>query len=121
MERRSGKTSRQTKAEQKIKSEKEFIQTYAVVFERIGCFEERCHIEVKSDVKPVLPAKRKVPFSIQERLKRKLSDMEKDNIIQVDYPTEWVSSLMIVEKPDSSLRICLRVNPRLTEPSAERH
>ena len=86
------------KALPSYKSEKEFIQAYADVFEGIGCFEERCHIEVKSDVNPVVHAKRKVPFSIQERLNRKLSDMEKDHIIQkVDYPTEWVSSLMIVE------------------------
>lgn len=34
--------------------------------------------------------------------------MEKDGFIaKVDIPTEWVSFLVIVEKPDGTLRICL--------------
>ena len=34
--------------------------------------------------------------------------MEKDDVIKkVDEPTDWVSSIAIVEKPDGSLRICL--------------
>ena len=33
--------------------------------------------------------------------------MEKDDVIKkVDEPTDWVSSIAIVEKPDGSLRIC---------------
>ena len=102
------RNSVEEKTNPRYHGEKEFIETYADVFEGIGCFEQSCHIEVQAGARPVVHAKRKIPFSIQEKLKRKLKDMEKDGIIQkVEYPTEWVSSLMIVEKPDSSLRICL--------------
>ena len=41
-------------------------------------------------------------------MKEKLDQMECDSIIaKVDKPTDWVNSLVIVEKKDGSLRLCL--------------
>ena len=40
--------------------------------------------------------------------KKVLSDMENDGVIRkVDEPIDWVNSMVIVEKPDKKLRICL--------------
>ena len=41
-------------------------------------------------------------------MKKALIDMENSGVIRkVDEPTEWVSSMVIVEKPNKTLRICL--------------
>ena len=49
--------------------------------------------------------------ALRDRVKTELEDMEKRGVIRrVEEPTDWVSSMAIVEKPDGRLRICL--NPR---------
>jgi hypothetical protein len=60
-------------------------------------------------VKPVINPPRRVPTALREPLKLTLEEMERKNVIRkVDEPTEWVSSLVVVEKPKSrKLRICL--------------
>ena len=78
------------------------------VFEGLGCFEQACHIELKNDAVPVCEPPRRVPFALRESLKIKLDSMEEQGVIKkVDKPTEWVHNLVIVEKKDKSLRICL--------------
>lgn len=37
--------------------------------------------------------------------------MEQGIISVVDYPTDWVNNMQLVEKPDGSLRICLDPKP----------
>ena len=57
---------------------------------------------------PVVHAPRKISATIREKLKHELVRMEKDGVIaKIDIPTEWVHSLVIVEKPNGTLRICL--------------
>lgn len=47
----------------------------------------------------VVRACRKVPFALRERLTEELAYMEKLNVVKkIDKPTNWVSSLMIVQK-----------------------
>ena len=78
------------------------------VFKGLGCFEQAYHIELKSDAVPVCEPPRRVPFALRESLKTKLDSMEEQGVIKkVDKPTEWVHNLVIVEKKDKSLRICL--------------
>ena len=78
------------------------------MFEGLGCFEQAYHIELKNDAVPVCEPPRRVPFALRESLKIKLDSMEEQGMIKkVDKPTEWVHNLVIVEKKDKSLRICL--------------
>jgi hypothetical protein len=79
------------------------------VFTGIGLFPGEYRISVNPDVKPVVHAARKVPIALQKRLKEELQDMQKKEVIApVEKPTEWVSSLVVVEKRESGkLRICL--------------
>jgi len=57
---------------------------------------------------PVIKAGRRLPQIIKERLKDTLIQLERKKIIsKVDYPTDWVHNITIVEKPGGSLRICL--------------
>lgn len=78
------------------------------------------HIVLDPTVPPVIDASRKVPVALQHRLKEELKRMENMKIITpVSEPTEWVSSLVLVEKPNGSLRVCL--DPRNLNKAIRRH
>lgn len=58
-------------------------------------------------VAPVVHACRKVPFALREKLKDELARMEKLKVIQkINEPTDWVSSLDIVQMKNGAVRIC---------------
>lgn len=66
------------------------------------------HIKANPDVKPVIHPPRKVPLTLLPTLREELERMEQLGASEkVDQPTEWVNSIVIVEKSDGSLRICL--------------
>jgi hypothetical protein len=49
-----------------------------------------------------------VPHALRDRLKAKLDAMQAAGVIaKVTRPTDWVNSLVVVEKPNGKLRICL--------------
>ena len=52
---------------------------------------------------------RRIPAALSDRVKATLDEMEKMEVIRKDdEPTEWVSSMVTVEKPNSNKRrICL--------------
>ena len=70
--------------------------------------EKPYHIQVDTSVTPVIDAPGTISAALRDRLKSKLDEMEKANIIRrVEKPTDWVSSMVVVEKPNGKLRICL--------------
>lgn len=85
------------------------IDKYPSVFTGLGCLDKPYHIDIDETVKPVINPTRKVPVALRDKLKSTLQDMEKKDVIRkVDHPTEWVNSLVIVEKPKTGqLRVCL--------------
>ena len=49
-----------------------------------------------------------MPQALYEPLREKLKKLEEQGVIaSVDEPTDWVNSLVITEKRDGSLRLCL--------------
>lgn len=81
---------------------------YADVFQGIGKLKAQYSIELEKPNKPVIHAARKVPLALRDRLKAELKRLESLDIIEkVEEPTEWVHSLVIVEKRDGSLRLCI--------------
>ena len=89
----------------------EVKKEYSDVFEGIGCFPGEYHLEVDPSVRPVVHPVRTVPLSLHNKLEETLVGMVTDGIItKVDYPTDWVSSLLIVEKSNGELRVC--IDPR---------
>lgn len=59
-------------------------------------------------VDPVVCAASRLPFRLEEKVFKKLDQMVKDEIIvPVVEPTEWVSRMLVVGKPDGDVRICL--------------
>ncbi|XP_055523239.1 uncharacterized protein K02A2.6-like [Wyeomyia smithii] len=89
-----------------------FAEQNKDLFVGLGKFPGTCSIQLKDNSVPVLHYKKRIPSSLHDRLKNKLTSMVKQHIISpVDYPTDWVNNMQIVEKPNGSLRICLDPKP----------
>lgn len=85
-----------------------FIQNNKSIFEGTGKFPEKCKILIKSNAIPSSKPPNRIPIKLVEKVKIKLLEMEKNNIIcKINEPSEWVSKLVIVEKPNKDLRLCL--------------
>ena len=88
------------------------LHEYKDVFHGLGKFPGTFSIKLKENSKSVLHYKKRIPNSLSdEKLKIELKKMVQDEIISpVDYPTDWVNNLQIIEKPNGKLRICLDPN-----------
>ena len=83
-------------------------QQYTDCFGKIGCLKEKQKIVVDREVPPVTDPPSRIPMSLKMRLNEELDRMVKMEIItSIEEPTDWVSSLVIVEKPNGQLQICL--------------
>ncbi|XP_020892402.1 uncharacterized protein K02A2.6 [Exaiptasia diaphana] len=84
------------------------LDQYQDVFKGVGLVSGEYHIELKSDAKPTIHPPRNTALSLMPRLKETLENLTKSGIIsKVDRATDWVNSLVIIEKRDGSLRLCL--------------
>lgn len=84
------------------------LEEFPDCFEGIGCLDREHKIVVDPEIKPVVNCARRIPLSMIDRVKTELESMEQANIIsKVDQPTPWVSSMVVVEKKNGSVRICL--------------
>lgn len=85
------------------------LESYQDVFTGLGRFPDSLyHIELRPNSVGVIHPPRRVPQVIRGKLKETLEDLEKRGVIEkVGHPTDWVQSLVIVEKPNGSLRLCL--------------
>ncbi|CAB4018481.1 Hypothetical predicted protein [Paramuricea clavata] len=87
-------------------------EEYADCFGEIGTLKSTYHMTLKDDVRPVVVPPRKVPFALKDRLKKELDRMESMGIIEkVEKSTDWVNALVLVEKPNGKLRVCLDPRP----------
>lgn len=69
-------------------------------------------IKLSNDAIPVAQLPRRIPQVLHNKLKLTLDNFENQKIVsKVTEPCEWTHNLVIVEKTDGSLRLCL--DPRL--------
>ena len=95
-----------------VLTEEKMRAQYSDVFTGLGEYEKEYHIEVDSNVTPGIQRCRKVPYARYDTLKHTLVDLEKRGVIaSVDRPTEWVHNLVITEKRDGRMRVCLDPKP----------
>jgi len=74
----------------------------------IDKFDKKLNIKIKENAVPVIKAGSRLPITIKDKLKEKLTNLENQGIIsKVDYPTDWVHNITIVEKSGGDIRICL--------------
>ena len=93
-----------------ITSKQELMDMYPECFNgTVGCFDDYTyHITLDPEVSPVVHARRKVPIELKDKLQAELREMESQDIIaKVTQPTDWVNSLVIREKENGRLRLCL--------------
>ena len=85
----------------------DIILKFPDVFEGLGCLPGSYEIAIDHLVSPVKHAPRRVPVSIKTRVKEELDRLVNLQVITtVKEPTEWISSMICVKKPNK-LRICL--------------
>lgn len=86
------------------------VQQYQDVFKGLGCLPYTYKIQLKENATPVIHAPRRVPVPLRGRLKKELDRMSQLQVItKVEEPTEWVNSMVCVDKKNKSkeLRICM--------------
>ena len=84
------------------------LKNFKDVFEGIGELSGEYTIHTNNDVLPVVHPPRRLPISLQGSVKHELDAMVATNIIApVSEPTRWVSSMVVVEKKNNKIRICL--------------
>ena len=89
-------------------SSEEILENYRDVFEGLGCLPTEYRIRLEKDAKPIINPPRKIPYALRNKVKNELDRLEKMRVIQkVTEPTEWVNSLVVVEKPNKDVRLCL--------------
>ena len=86
------------------------MRDFEDVFTGLGCLPGEYHIEIDQNIRPVQHTSRRVPVPLKAKLKEKIDEMEKEGIIiQETKSTDWISSLVAVQKP-GKLRVC--IDPR---------
>lgn len=85
---------------------------YKLVFSGLGCIRGVVYnTKMNADVKPVVNPPRKVSHAMLNPLKRSLDKLVDQAIIEpVTEPTDWVNSLVVIEKKSGELRLC--IDPR---------
>ncbi|XP_046477016.2 uncharacterized protein [Neodiprion pinetum] len=92
----------------KAQGTKGLIQENKDLFEGIGKLRYVYDFKMKSGYVGNIEPCRKVPFKVLEAYRSELESMERDKIIRrIDEPTEFENPVVLVKKPDNSLRVCL--------------
>ena len=96
---------------------------YPTVFNGLGKLKEyQLKFHIDESVQPVIQPLRRVPFSRREKVTAKLKELEKLGVIEkVNTPTSWVNPLVVVEKPNGDVRICVDMRRANEAIVRERH
>ena len=87
------------------------LDDYQKLFKGLGCLPGMYRIELADGATPVVHSPRKIPVPQREKVVEELKRMEKLGVIvRQEEPTEWVNSLVVVQKPNGSVRLC--IDPR---------
>ena len=90
----------------------EIFTKYQDVFSGRGCMPGAIALHVDESVRPHIAPPRRVPLSVQPKLKAELERLEKEGVIEkVEEPTDWCSSLLCIEKSNGKLRLCIDPQP----------
>ena len=84
------------------------LREYADVFSGIRTLPGPAyHIKLKQDYTLVRNPPCSVPVGMQDAYKAELQRLQEEVIIAVNHHTEWVTSVVPVQKPDGYIRLCI--------------
>ena len=84
------------------------LSQYTDVFDGLGELPGENTIQIKPDAMPVVNPPCGLPVALQGVVKAKLDAMVNKQIITpVTEPAKWVSSMVVVQKKNTKVRICL--------------
>ena len=87
-------------------SKKKILEEYGDVFDTLGCVPGELHLEVDKSIRLVQHVPQKIPVAMKEEIIDEL--IEQKIVANVNEPTDWISSMVVVKKPQSNkLRICI--------------
>ena len=79
-------------------------------------------LQVNDEVKPKTLPSRKLPLSLQDDMKCEIDKLvERNVLVPVTEPTEWVSQMAVVRKSNGKLRICIDPQPLNTAMMCEHY
>lgn len=89
-------------------SSSDIFINYKDVFTGLGCVPGLHNIKIDSAVPPVIHPPRKIPIALKDQIKTELDRMEQLGVVEKQTePTDWVNSMVIVQRPGKKLRICI--------------
>ncbi|KAK3730127.1 hypothetical protein QZH41_004833 [Actinostola sp. cb2023] len=93
-----------------IQTKESCLKDFADVFDHneLGCMSGKVHLETDPNVTPNVMPPRRVPVAVKGKLKAELDRLTKRKVISpVEEPTDWVSSMIAVMKPNGTVRLCI--------------
>ena len=79
----------------------------------------KAQIRLKDNAKPIYCKARPVPYAVRESVEKEFAEMERRGIVYKVPTSEWATPLVVVPKPDKSVRICgdykVTVNREISE------
>lgn len=100
------------RVQQGLSPEEKFIKENQSAFQGLGKVPGKVSIQLKENSKPVVHYRKRFPLSLVEKLKIEMKDMEEKGVISpVDFPTDWVNNLQVIEKPNGRMRVCIDPRP----------
>ena len=96
---------------QELPSKRLELEDYPELFTGLGCLPDTYHIELAEGSVLVVHTSKKVPVPQRAKVVEELKRMERLVVIaRQEEPTEWVNSLVVVQKPTGAVRLC--IDPR---------
>lgn len=89
--------------------EENLFQKYKSCFQGLGKLKDfQLNIPIDPCVKPVVQPIRCVPFSLRDKLEKKLNELvDLDVTEKAEGPTPGISLVVVVPKPNGDLRLCV--------------